>query len=89
MPWQEAMDTLKAVSLDTFNYHQICFTMAYIKAINKMLRDNGGDALDKYYWTCEDCLDKYSFHYYGIDGRLTIDAKYNANRVRPIKNLKK
>ena len=29
MPWQESMDALKAEGLATWNYRQICLTMAY------------------------------------------------------------
>ena len=47
MPWQEAMDNLKADNLATWNYRQICLTMAYRKEVDKVLVDNGGDSLDK------------------------------------------
>ena len=47
MTWPNAMDALKADGLSTFNYRQICLTMAYRKEIDKMLEDNGGDKLNK------------------------------------------
>lgn len=89
MSWRAAMDTLKAEGLTTWNYRQICLTMAYRKEIDDVLTNNGGDNLDDWYWTCTEYLDDYSFYCYGKDGRLTIDLKYVANSVRPIKNLKK
>ena len=47
MAWTNAMDALKNDGLSTFNYRQICLTMAYRKEIDKMLEDNGGDKLNK------------------------------------------
>ena len=52
MSWQAAMDALKADNLSTWNYRQICLTMAYRKEVDKVLVDNGGDSLDNWYWTC-------------------------------------
>ena len=49
MPWYDAMDALEADGLDTWNYRQACFTMAYWEDINKALEDNGGDSFDKFY----------------------------------------
>lgn len=89
MPWQEAMDALKVEGLDTWNYRQICLTMAYRKEVDKVLVDNGGDSLDNWYWTCAECSVYYSFIYNGGDGNLTYDIKNYTYSVRPIKNLKK
>ena len=89
MPWQEAMTALKVDNLDTWNYRQICLTMAYCDEIDEMLEDNGGDSLDNWYWTCAECTANYSFIYNGDDGSLTYDIKSNTCSVRPIKNLKK
>lgn len=38
LPWQEAMDALKADNLATWNYRQICLTMAYRKEIERYSR---------------------------------------------------
>ena len=88
MTWQEAMDALKVDGLSTFSYRQICFTTAYIKDINKMLKNNGGDALDECYWTCTESSTYHSFYYYGFKYLLNYSNKVNICRVRPIKNLK-
>ena len=89
MPWQEAMDNLKADNLATWNYRQICLTMAYRKEVDKVLVDNGGDSLDNWYWTCAEYSAYYSFSYYGSHGGLDSNRKRNTYSVRPIKNLKK
>ena len=89
MPWQDAMEALKVDGLDTWNYRQICFTMAYRKEVDKVLKDNGGDGLDNWYWTRAEYSAYYSFTYYGSHGKLDSNGKKHTYSVRPIKNLKK
>lgn len=89
MTWQEAMDVLKAEGLSTFNYRQICLTMAYRKDVDNVLMDNGGDSLDNWYWTCAEYSAYYSFGYSGNYGALGGGNKKFTYSVRPIKNLKK
>ena len=89
MPWQEAMIALKTGGLDTWNYRQICLTMAYCDEIDEVLEDNGGDSLDNWYWTCAECSAYYSFTYYGSHSKLDSNGKKHTYSVRPIKNLKK
>lgn len=88
MTWQEAMDALKADELSTFNYRQICHTMAYHKEVGKILKCNGGDDLDSCYWTCTESSAYHSFYYYGYKYLLSYSNKANTYSVRPIKNLK-
>ena len=88
MTWQEAMDALKADNLSTWNYRQICLTMAYRKEVDKVLVDNGGDSLDNWYWTCAEYSAGYSFSYTGNIGTMYRDDKNGTFSVRPIKNLK-
>ena len=88
MTWRKAMAALKADRLSTFNYRQICLTMAYRKEVDKMLKDNGGDVLDHYYWTCAECLTPCSFSYNGYYGTLNVYTKNLSYSIRPIKNLK-
>mgnify|MGYP000927479362 CR=1 FL=1 len=82
--WQEAMDALKADGLATWNYRQICLTMAYRKEVDKVLKDNGGDGLDNWYWTCAKYSAYYSFSYNGYHGFLYYDVKYGTFSVRPV-----
>ena len=89
MPWQEAMIALKTDDLDTWNYRQICLTMAYCDEIDEMLEKNGGYSLDNVYWTSAEYLDNYSYVFNGYDGRLDDNRKKNTFSVRAIKNLKK
>lgn len=89
MPWQEAMTALKVDNLDTWNYRQICLTMAYRKEVDKVLVDNGGDGLDNWYWLRDEYSAYYSFFYGGCNGTLDINRKRNTCSIRPIKNLKK
>ena len=89
MPWQEAMDNLKADNLATWNYRQICLTMAQRKDVDKVLVDNGGDSLDNWYWTCAEYSAYISFFYYGTKDLLNCSNKNSTCSVRAIKNLKK
>ena len=89
MTWPEAMDAFKAGNLSTWNYRQICHTMAYCKEIDKVLADNGGDSLDNWYWTCAEHSADYSFIYIGGIGMLDGYGKNCTCSVRPIKNLKR
>ena len=88
MDWNSAMEALKFEGLSTWNYRQICLTMAYRKEVDKVLVDNGGDSLDNWYWTCAEYSAGYSFIYIGTSGILYGYSKYVACSVRPIKNLK-
>lgn len=88
MTWTEAMDTLKADNLSTWNYRQICLTMAYRNEIDKVLEGNGGDNLDNWYWTRADNSERSTFSYYGFNGALEIISNRNLCSVRLIKNLK-
>ena len=88
MPWQEAMDALKTDGLDTFNYRQICLTMAYCDEIDKVLEDNSGDSLNNWYWTCAEFSANNSLTYNGDYGTLYINDNYRTCSVRAIKNLK-
>ena len=87
MTWTNAMDALKADGLSTFNYRQICLTMAYRKEIDKMLEDNGGDKLNKC-WIREEYAHPYAFLYQGVPGFLDASHMSYFWSVRPIKNLK-
>ena len=89
MTWPEAMDVLKADNLSTWNYRQICLTMAYRNEIDQLLEDNGGDSLDNWYWLRDEYSAYYSFFYGGCNGTLDINRKRNTCSIRPIKNLKK
>ena len=89
IPWQVAMDALKANGLDTWNYRQICLTMAYRDEIDKVLEDNGGDNLCKGYWIGVRYGNHNSFYYDGFCGFLYWTSHSDTCSVRPIKNLKK
>ena len=88
MTWPEAMDALNAGSLTTWDYKQVCLTMAYRKEVDKVLMDNGGDCLDGWYWLSDEYSDGSSFIYGGYYGGLYVHIKDNDCSIRPIKNLK-
>ena len=91
MSWPDAMNALNAASLTTWDYKQVCLTMAYRDYIDKVLEDNGGDSLDDWYWISDEYSERSSFSYYGFNGSLEIISKdntFNNCSVRPIKNLK-
>ena len=87
MTWECAMDALKYNNLDTWNYRQICLTMAYRKEIDKMLVDNGGDKLN-WSWILEEIAPSHAFVYQSYYGFLDACHKSYIFTVRPIKNLK-
>ena len=87
MTWGDAMSALKYNNLDTWNYRQICLTMAYRKEIDKMLEDNGGDKLNKC-WIREEYAHPYAFLYQGVPGFLDASHMSYLWSVRPVKNLK-
>ena len=87
MTWNEAMDTLKYNNLDTWNYRQICLTMAYRKEIDKTLVDNGGDKLNGG-WIREETTPTHAFFYRSYYGFLDACHKSYSFTLRPIKNLK-
>ena len=89
MSWPEAMAALNAASLTTWDYKQVCLIMAYRDDIDNVLKNNGGDSLDDWYWISDEYSERSSFSYYGFNGSLEIINKINdACSIRPIKNLK-
>ena len=89
MSWPEAMDALNADGLTTWNYKQVCLIMAYRDDIDNVLKGNGGDSLDDWYWISDEYSERSSFSYYGFNGSLEIINKNNNScSIRPIKNLK-
>lgn len=87
MTWHKAMAALKADRLSTFNYRQICLTMAYREKIDKVLKDNGGDKLNGC-WIREEIAPSHAFVYHSYHGFLDSCHKSYIFTVRPIKNLK-
>lgn len=87
MTWYDAMDTLKYNNLDTWNYRQICLTMAYRKEIDQTLVDNGGDRLN-WCWIREEYAPSHALLYRSYPGFLESCHKSFIFTVRPIKNLK-
>ena len=88
IPWYDAMDALYDDDLTTWNYRQACFTMAYFEDINRVLVDNGGDTLDKCYWTCTEHSGNYSFFYDSKHNLIGYYVNFSTCSVRTIKNLK-
>lgn len=88
MTWQDAMDALKEDNLSTWDYHQVCLTMAYRNEIDKLLEDNGGDKLNSRYWIRTNHSTFYAFHYCTDCDSLFDTVKISTHKVRTIKNLK-
>ena len=71
------------------DYKQVCLIMAYRDDIDNVLKNNGGDSLDDWYWISDEYSERSSFRDYGFNGSLEIINKINdACSIRPIKNLK-
>ena len=88
MSWKEAMSALNADGLSTFNYRQICFTIDFRIEINKVLMDNGGEILNKHYWTRSEFMTDYAFVYDSKRNILDVFDKSCTWSVRYVKNLK-
>ena len=86
MTWYYAMNVLKENRLETFNHKQACLIAAYHKEINEILIQNGGNAFDNYYWTCDE-IEHQAYSYYA-QGTVNIYVKLLVFKVRLIKNLK-
>lgn len=73
--WKDTMKLLEQTGNKTFTYKQICAVMMFREEINTILKENGGEPLDKWYWTCAEYSATYAFSYYGYDGGLDSDDK--------------
>lgn len=82
MTWYEAMALLKEVGKTTWNYRQICLTMAFKDEINALLKENGGDPLDQWYWACAEYSAYDAFIYNGNNGNLYHYNKDNTYSCR-------
>ena len=87
MTLQNAKDAIKTENLDTWNYRQVCLTMAYREEIDKVLKDNGGDKLNRLYWV-NDMYGSLTYCYDGELGILDYMSYDDTYYIRPIKNLK-
>ena len=88
MPLLKAIDAIKADDLNTWDYSQICLTMAYRKEIDKVLEDNDGDKLNNFYWVNSMYGGGPTYCYDGNFGILDYMSYDDAYCIRPIKNLK-
>lgn len=71
--WKDTMKLLEQTNNKTFTYKQICAVMMFREEINTILKENGGEPLDKWYWTCAEYSAYYAFYYDGYDGTLYGD----------------
>ena len=88
MPWREAMDALNADNLTTWDYTQISITMDFRIEISKVLEDNGGDSLNRRYWTNSEYMTNGAFAYDSNSVILDVFDKSRKWNVRAVKNLK-
>lgn len=87
MSWKDTMELLKQTNNKTFTYRQICAVMMFREEINVILKENGGEPLDKWYWTCTEYSVYDAFYYYGDNGCLYYDAKGNPCSCRVVRVL--
>lgn len=85
--WDDTMKLLEQTNNKTFTYKQICVAMMFREEINTILKENGGEPLDKWYWTCVKCSAYNVFGCYGDDGRLGTVNKDNAISCRAVLTL--
>lgn len=74
--WSETMKALKEAGKTTWTYRQICLTMFYRDDIDEILKKNGGQPLNNWYWTAAEYSAGNAFTYYGYCGDLDSTGKY-------------
>ena len=82
--WSETMKALKEAGKTTWTYRQICLTMFYSDEIDEILKKNGGQPLNNWYWTAAEYSDYYAFIYNGNYGILDYISKYNTYTSRAL-----
>jgi len=50
--------------------------------INRLLRENGGEELNKWYWTSTEYSEVNAWAVYASNGNVYLNTKYNQNSVR-------
>lgn len=87
MTWDDTMKLLEQANNKTFTYKQMCAVMMFREEINTILKENGGEPLDKWYWTCTEHSAYDAFGYDGSDGSLDNYGKYYTGSCRAVKTL--
>lgn len=82
--WNDTMKLLEQTANKTFTYKQICAVMMFREEINTILKENGGEPLDKWYWTCAEYSAYCAFIYVGNFGYLYDYGKDNAVSCRAV-----
>lgn len=82
MKWKEAIDYCKERQRDLLTKRQYLIVAIFHDEINKMLESLGGDKLG-YEWSVSEYSNNHAWFYYGSDGTLSINYKYNSRQVRP------
>lgn len=94
MTYDEAMEELKEVGLDTFNRKQGFIIAIYIETINAKLKEAGGKEFERDWYTsnelwkpvgCADCNGDSSWYFDGISGCFYNGSRYTGGfRCRPV-----
>ena len=81
MIWNKAIGNYKAVMPDKRRTLLICY---HLDEINKLLKEAGGDPLNKWYWTQTEYSTYAAWFFSGYGGCVLINYKYYASSVRPV-----
>lgn len=94
MTYDEAMEELKEVGLDTFNRKQGFIIAIYIETINAKLKEAGGKEFERDWYTSNelwkpvgraDYIGYYSWYFLGNGGCFNYDYRYYGGfRCRPV-----
>lgn len=87
MSWDDTMKILEQTNNKTFTYKQICAVMMFRDEINTILKENGGEILDKWYWTCTEYSPNIMFLYTSNNGCLGYLNKYHTYSCRVVITL--
>lgn len=82
--WKDTMKLLEQTNNKTFTYKQICAVMMFREEINTILKENGGEPLDKWYWTCAEYSAFYAFIYSGTYGILYNGTELSTGSCRAV-----
>lgn len=85
--WNDTMKLLELTGNKTFTYKQVCAVMLFHDEINTILKENGGEPLDKWYWTCAECSRDSAFVGYAGGGFLGHVSKLYSFSCRAVLTL--
>lgn len=79
--WSDVKSYLKKNNKHTWNYPQICLTMAFRHEIDYVLNKYGGDVLNDNYWTLAEYSSFATYVYFGKECSLPVECKFATDKA--------